>query len=708
MSDASTLFDVDEANYSGTVEVLGVIFRAEDDGYAVLEVQDPESGEDFALVGPVAHLAAGDRAEVSGNWQTHARYGRQLRARGALPLDPADRAGQIAYLTSLRHIGPARAERLVNEHGEGVMGAIAADPQGAFGSLRGVSAAQAAVAAESWRASRTVRDLHVQLAPHGLAHLAGPIHTRYGDSAIAILHENPYRLTEIEGVGFARADKIALGADVPPESDRRAQAATAYVLQEAEQQGHTFLPLAEMTRRSARLLGLDPDPEVLAGADGVEVEEGRAYRELTRAREIAVAMTLRARAAAEPHLEHEPPTENPDAGLTEEQWAAVRGAFSSRISVLTGGPGVGKTVCTQAIVAEAEAAKARVALCAPTGRAARRLEDATGRTAHTIHRLIEWMPGRQPAYRPEHPVPVDLVVVDEASMLNLRLIEVLLDGLAQSTHVVFVGDSDQLPPIGAGKPFEDLIAAQIAPVVRLNQIFRRAARSMITTAAHEINRGRSPHLQPEGDQDHDFFFIDRPSPERALETVVEVVAERAPRRFGVDPIREVQVLAPMYKGAVGIDALNERLQARLNPAGQPALNERFRLGDRLIQTRNSHELGLMNGSIVFLSADQPEEEAVVVDTDDGESLSIPYGESAALRLAYAISVHKAQGSEVPIVVSVCHRSHARMLTRPLLYTAITRARRGCVLIGDPAALAMAVRRDDSGERHSGLAERLRE
>jgi exodeoxyribonuclease V alpha subunit len=292
-------------------------------------------------------------------------------------------------------------------------------------------------------------------------------------------------------------------------------------------------------------------------------------------------------------------------------------------------------------------------------------------------------------------------------MLNLRLIEMLLGGLAESTHVVLVGDADQLPPIGAGKPFEDLIASGIAPVVRLTQIFRQAARSMITTAAHEINQGRTPHLSPEGDQDHDFFFIDRPNPERALETVVEVVAERAPNRFGVDPIREVQVLAPMYRGAVGIDALNERLQARLNPDGKRALSDRFRVGDRLIQTRNSHELGLMNGSIVFLRADDPDEEEILVDTDEGESLTIPYGETATLRLAYAISVHKAQGCEVPVVVGVCHRSHSRMLTRPLLYTAITRARSSCVLIGDMGALGMAVGRDDSGGRHSGLAERLR-
>jgi exodeoxyribonuclease V alpha subunit len=703
---SATLFDADAAAYTGTVEVIGVIFRAEDDGYAVLEVQEAGSGEGFALVGPVAHLGAGDRAEVSGEWQTHNRYGRQLRAQGALPLDPADREGQVAYLTSLRHIGPARAERLVDEHGEGVLQKIAANPQAVFSSLRGVSPDQAAAATESWHASRAVRDLHVQLAPHGLAHLAAPIHARYGEHSMTILHEDPYRLTEVDGVGFARADRIALAADVPPESSRRAQAAAVFALVEAEQQGNSYLPLEELVRRTNKLIGLAADPEVLVEARGLLVDTDRIYRELTHASEVAVAATLLARTAAPPHLIHDP-GDTPREQLTDEQWAAVQGAFSSRVSVLTGGPGVGKTVCTKEIVAEAEAANATIALCAPTGRAARRLEEATGHEAQTIHRMLEWMPGREPAFRPGHPLPVDLIIVDESSMLNLRLAEVLLGGLAETTHIVLVGDADQLPPIGAGKPFEDLIESGAAPVVRLSQIFRQAARSMITTAAHEINQGRPPHLEPAEDQDHDFFFIDRPSPERALETVVEVVAERAPKRFDVDPIREVQVLAPMYKGAVGIDALNERLQARLNPDGKRALNDRFRIGDRLIQTRNSHELGLMNGSIVFLRADEPSEEAIVVDTDEGGSLTIPYGETATLRLAYAISVHKAQGCEVPVVVGVCHRSHSRMLTRPLLYTAITRARSSCVLVGDLAALASAVRRDDSGGRHSGLADRLR-
>jgi exodeoxyribonuclease V alpha subunit len=713
VSGTATLFDADAAAFTGTVEVLGVIFAAADDGYAVLEVQDAESGEGFALVGPVAHLSEGGRAEVSGDWQTHSRYGRQLKARGALPLDPADRAGRIAYLTTLRHIGPARAERLVDEHGEGVLGAIAADPVGVFSALRGVSPDQAAAATESWHASRAIRDLHVQLAPHGLAHLAAPIHTRFGERATAILHEDPYRLTEVAGVGFARADRIALAADVPPESPRRAQAAAAFALSEAEQQGHTFLPLDELTRRTAKLIGLVADPDAVATARGLLLDEGRVYRDRTHASELAVAATLAARAAAAPHLDHDPGEEPPEEEdeklrLTDEQWAAVRGAFAARVSVLTGGPGVGKTACTQAIVAEAGRAGASIALCAPTGRAARRLAEATGHEAQTIHRTLEWMPGREPAFNPSRPLPADLVIVDEASMLNLRLTEVLLGGLAETSHVVFVGDADQLPPIGAGKPLEDLIDSEVAPVVRLTQIFRQAARSMITTAAHEINRGRPPHLEPAEGQERDFFFIDRARPERALETVVEVVAERAPEGFGVDPVREVQVLAPMYRGAVGIDALNERLQSRLNPDGKPAVGERFRVGDRLIQTRNSHELGLMNGSIVFLRADDPDEETILVDTDEGGTLTIPYGETATLRLAYAISVHKAQGCEVPVVVGVCHRSHAGMLTRPLVYTAITRARRSCVLVGDPAALEMAVRRDDSGNRHSALAERLRD
>jgi exodeoxyribonuclease V alpha subunit len=712
MPRAASLFDADAASYTGTVEVLSVRFRRDDGKFAVLWVRETDSDDRFAVVGPVGHLDVGDRAEVSGEWGEHSTYGHQLTAQGAVPIDPSDREGQVAYLTTLPHIGPVRAEQLLEAHGEGVLQAIAADPEGVLGSVRGLTLDQAAEAAEYWQESRAVRDLYVQLAPHGLAHLAGAIHDRFEDEALSILHSNPYRLTEVSGVGFARADKIALAVDMAPDSDERAQAAAVYALKEAEQQGNSFLPLEELVGRAAKLTGVQVDPDVLVRARGLVDEEGRIYRRRTLEREQAVAATLLRRAAAPPHLEHES-SEEPPEGFTDEQWAAVRAAFESRISVITGGPGVGKTRCTRGIVEEARAVKAKIALCAPTGRAARRLEEATdhehgGKSeAKTIHGLLEWVPGQEPGFRPGHPLPVDLVIVDESSMLNLQLIEVLLDGLAETTHVVFVGDADQLPPIGAGKPFEDLIESGAVPVVRLTQIFRQAAQSMITTAAHEINEGRPPHLEPTEEQEHDFFFIDRVTPERALATVVEVVAERAPAKFAVDPIREVQVLAPMYKGPVGIDKLNERLQAELNPDGEPALHGRFRIGDRLIQTRNSHELDLMNGSIVFLRADDPAKKRITVDADDGGSRVIPYGDADDLYLAYAISVHKAQGCEVPVVVAVCHRAHSHMLNRPLLYTAITRARNSCILVGDQAVLRSAVSRDDSGGRHSGLAERLR-
>lgn len=702
--EAEPLF-TDEHGFEGAVEITRVIFTAEDDGYAVVEARD-DSGGEVILTGTLAHLSPGERARIAGQWQDHARFGPQLKVSTALPLDPDDRAGQIAYLSSLRHIGPVRAEALCDLYGAEVLEKIAADPHAVFTSLPKLGASQAEAATESWYSTRAVRDLHVELAPNGLAHLAGKIHARFGDQAMQTIREDPYRLTEIDGVGFARADTIALAADVPPESDRRAQAAAYFLLGEAERQGHTHLPLPDLVNAAARLLGYRPDPAVLTEARGLIEENGRIYREHTLDREYWCAGDLRDRALAEPHLEHEP--ERPaDESLTAEQWQAVLGAFSARVSIVTGGPGVGKTVCTRAIVTEARATGLRISLCAPTGRAARRLTEATGTEARTIHRLLEWRPGSEPAFKPGHPLPVDLLIVDEASMINLHMAEVLLGGLGVDTHIVFVGDADQLPPIGAGKPFSDLIESGIAPVTRLTHIFRQAARSMITTAAHEVDQGQLPHLEPEPGQDHDFYFIERATPERCRQAVVEMVSQRISAGLELDPIRDAQVLAPIYRGEIGIDALNRELQEALNPDGRKAMSDRFRIGDRLIQTRNAYELGLMNGTICFLADDDPDAEEAVLETDDGQTVVIPYEEAGDLRLAYAISVHKSQGCEIPVVIFVCHRSHSGMLTRPLIYTAITRARRMCVLVGDLPALKSGVRRDEGGGRHSTLAERLK-
>ncbi len=695
----------DRDRFAGTVEVTRRIFVAEDDGYAVLEVR-AEDGDEFVLAGTAAHLAIGERARVTGRWETHDRYGPQLKAESALPLDPEDREGQIAYLGTLRNIGPVRAETLVEIHGPEVLDRIAEDPRAVFGALPRMSASQAEAATESWYETRAVRDLHVELAPHGLSHLAPRIHARFKERSLAVLSGDPYSLTEVEGVGFKRADAIAIGAGVDPASDRRVHAATLYLLSEAEKRGHTHLPVESVGRELSRLLDFMPDRSVALGATGLVEEDGRLYREATLASEKWCAADLAARALEESCLGYEPDPAGDD-DLTGEQWQAVRGAFAARVSVITGGPGVGKTVCTRAIVETATEAGLAVSLCAPTGRAARRLAEATGHDAETIHRLLEWRPGDEPGFGPEKPLPADLVVVDEASMVNLRMAELLLKGIGHQTHLVLVGDADQLPPIGAGKPFSDLVESGVVPLTRLTHIFRQAARSMIITAAHSVNRGEQPDLEPGLDQDRDFFFLERPSEGSVADAVVELVAERVSDGLGLDPIRDAQVLVPVYRGETGIDSLNAKLQEKLNPDGRSALNDRFRIGDRLIQTRNAHELGLMNGTICFLVEDDPEQGTIRLLTDAGESVTMAYEDSEYLRLAYAISVHKSQGSEIPVVVFVCHRAHAGMLTRPLVYTAITRARDMCVLVGEKPSLERAVRRDESGRRHSFLAERLR-
>ena len=527
---------------------------------------------------------------------------------------------------------------------------------------------------------------------------------------MAILHEDPYRLTEVDGVGFARADKIALAGDVPPESDRRAQAAAVFALAEAEQQGNSYLPLEELAGRTAKLIGLDARPGGPGrGARGWCSTRDRVYRERTHASEVAVAATMRTRAAASARPSTTSPARHAagEDGLTAEQWAAVHAAFTSRITVLTGGPGVGKTVCTAAIVAEAEA-RQRLdrALRAdrPRRPAARGGDRARGADdppdARSGCRAGSPPTGRRTRCRPTWSI------VDESSMLNLRLMEVLLGGLAESTHIVFVGDADQLPPIGAGKPFDDLIASGVGA--------GGAAEPDLPPGGALDDHHRGPRDQPgpaappraARDQERDFFFIDRPDPERALETVVEVVAERAPGRFGVDPIRDVQVLAPMYRGAVGIDALNERLAGQLNPDGQRALNDRFRIGDRLIQTRNSHDLGLMNGSIVFLRRTIPRRRrssSTPRTAAAGDSLRGDRDAAARLRDL---------GPQGPGLRGPGRRRRLPPLARADADPAAALHRdhpRAPDLRGGrrPGALAMAVRRDEGGGRHSGLAQRLR-
>lgn len=443
----------------------------------------------------------------------------------------------------------------------------------------------------------------------------------------------------------------------------------------------------------------------LAGDGTLVREDDRLALAVVHATEQKVALKLTELARADAALGAPQPSAA-DTALSEEQQAAVTAAFSRLLSVVTGGPGTGKTTLVKAIVDRALAAKASVALCAPTGRAARRLEDATGHEAATIHRLVEWLPGEGPVRSAIHPIECDLLVVDESSMLSLEVAAMLLDAVGAGTHVVMIGDADQLPPVGAGKPFGDLIESGRVPVARLTHVFRQAARSLIVQAAHAINAGELPRTRAGDGEVRDFFFVERGSDVQAADEIVTLASERLPAHYGIDPIRDVQVLSPVYRGAVGVDALNERLRAALNPTGEAALDGPLRAGDKLVQTRNDYVTGLMNGQIVIARGEDSEGEDLLVTTDAGDLVSVPAERTHSLRPAYAISVHRSQGCEMPVVVVPVHSSHGGMLSRNLLYTGVTRARTACVLVGQRSAVARAVARGDAFSRNTRLAELL--
>lgn len=694
--------DAGSEPFDGELVVRKLLYTQPDSGFAVVAAED--DGGWVHAVGPLAHLRAGQRIRVVGRWENSDRYGLQLRAEAAYEVDPSDAEGAQAYLLTIPHIGKQRARWLLDRHGAGLFDEVDADPEAAFAAVPGVGGRAAERAAEAWVGRRALRELYVLLAPHGTGWLADRLHRRHGADAVELVRSEPYRLTEEHGVGFQRADAIARAHGVPADSPARARAALVHVLQEAEGRGHTNLPLGELADGARRLIGAVSEEVVRELiADGVIVAEGeRAALAATWRAENELAERFEVLAAGEPEL-RAPPLAAVLAGLSEEQGAAVRAAFESRLSVVTGGPGTGKTTMVRAIVAAAGRAQAKLALCAPTGRAARRLEEATDHDASTIHRLVEWVPGEGPLRGPGYPLGCDLLVVDESSMLSLTVARMLLRAVAERTHVVLIGDADQLPPVGAGKPFADVIASGAVPVTRLTHVFRQAARSLIVRAAHAINQGKRPATDAEGDQVRDFFVLERRGDEEAAELIVELASRRLPAHYGVDAIRELQVLAPIYRGVVGVDALNERLRSALNPDGERCLDGDLRVGDKLIQTRNDYETGLMNGQILIALGETDDGERLVVESDDGREATLGSDALAALRPAYAISVHKSQGCEVPIVVAPVHRSHSVLLSRNLLYTAVTRAKSACVLVGQPDALDLAVRRAESFRRHTRLA-----
>jgi exodeoxyribonuclease V alpha subunit len=683
-------------------------WASDETGFAVIDAE--RDGDEIVLVGTIAHLEERERVRIGGVWQDDRRFGLQVKVATAEPLAPSGDAALIAYLRRVKHVGGVRAARLLDHYGDGVLEEIDRDPHTAFRRL-GLNPRRANEAVKAWNGLRSTRALHLMLAPHGLGWLVPRIAKHYGERAHHVVAARPYELTSVFGVGFHTADRIARAGGVAADSPARTRAGVVHVLAEAERDGSTCLPVGELAVKAAAVLGGPPPGAALlgemteAGELVLDVDGEQAvwaYRPVTAALEAELAAKVRQLADAKAHLS--PPERPPDADLVPapEQWAAVRAAFGSRLSIVTGGPGTGKTATIRLISAAAAEQGASILLVAPTGRAARRMAESTGLEASTIHSALGWVPDQGPTV---DELEADLLIVDETSMANLELVVTLLRAVGPKTHVVLVGDADQLAPVGAGKPFAELVETGVVPVAQLTHIFRQAAGSMIVRGAHAVRQGDPPSFAAAEGLTRDLYLIERDDPRAAVSEVVSLVAERLPRHYGVDPLADIQVFAPVYKGALGIDTLNARLRETLNPGGRPVLGGRLRVGDKLMLSgRNLHELGLMNGTLLRL-LDHDEDELLV--SADGAVIPLPEDEAPRLQLAYACSIHKGQGIELPIAIVIAHAAAgARFLRREMLYTAMTRARTATVIVGQRGVVARAAATPDTSRRHSRLGARL--
>jgi exodeoxyribonuclease V alpha subunit len=725
-----------ETVVEGVVE--RITFESAESGFRVLKLAVAGRADRVAVVGTFPPMPLGARVRVRGRIEVDRKHGEQLRVESLIELAPDTLAGLEKYLASgfIKGVGPKLAQRIVATFGLDSLKVLDEEPE-RLGEVEGLGGKRRTTLIKAWREQRALRDVMVFLQAHGASPaLAARIVRRYGARATHVVSRDPYRLAlDVVGVGFKTADRIAASVGIAVDSPERMQAGVLQVLHDVTEAGHVWTPDEELTVRAAQMLGLDSDDQevrarlahavqslVLAGRAVVEegAEEGRRVyahamhtaevRLARRLREIAgaPARALEGVAAAMSAFESRARVE-----LAPEQRRAVEEAAARQVLVVTGGPGVGKTTIVRAILALFARARVEVRLAAPTGRAAKRMSEATGATATTLHRLLDFEPKSATFKRDRHhPIEAGAVVVDEASMLDLPTADALAQAIAPGTRFVLVGDVDQLPSVGPGAVLRDVLASGVIPSVRLRQIFRQAARSLIVTNAHRINDGEPPLAAPPGSS-ADFFVVERRDPDKARETVIELVTSRIPGRFGLDPVRDVQVLTPMNRGPAGAVALNEALQAALNPTGPTLVrgNRTYRVGDKVMQLRNDYDKNVFNGDVGFVSSIDPEESSMTVRFDgEGHRADVPYDASDLddLVLAYACTIHKSQGSEYPAVVVPLLTTHFVMLSKNLLYTAVTRGKRLVVLVSDPRALELALSRRRRDERRTRLASRLAE
>ncbi|MFD3942234.1 ATP-dependent RecD-like DNA helicase [Streptomyces sp. NPDC058579] len=718
-----------------------VTYANEESGYTVARVDTGRGGGDLlTVVGALLGAQPGESLRMEGRWGSHPQYGRQFTVENYTTVLPATIQGIRRYLGSglVKGIGPVFADRITQHFGLDTLDILEAAPARLI-EVPGLGPKRTKNITAAWEEQKAIKEVMVFLQGVGVStSIAVRIYKKYGDASISVVRNQPYRLAaDVWGIGFLTADRIAQAVGIPHDSPDRVRAGLQHALSQSSDQGHCFLPEERLIADAVKLLQVDTglvieclaelaaDPEgvVRESVPGPEGEPVTAVylvpfhrAELSLAGQIG--RLLRTGEDRMPGFQDVAwdkalawLADRTGASLAPEQEEAVRLALTRKVAVLTGGPGCGKSFTVRSIVELARAKRAKVVLAAPTGRAAKRLAELTGAEASTVHRLLELKPGGDAAYDRDRPLDADLVVVDEASMLDLLLANKLVKAVAPGAHLLLVGDVDQLPSVGAGEVLGDLLAPDSpVPAVRLTRIFRQAQQSGVVTNAHRINAGQPPVTTGLPD----FFLFVEDETEDAARVTVEVVARRIPAKFGLDPRRDVQVLAPMHRGPAGAGALNGLLQQAVTPA-RPDLAEKrfggrvFRVGDKVTQIRNNYEKGangVFNGTVGVVTSLDTVEQRLTVRTDEDEEVPYDFDELDELAHAYAVTIHRSQGSEYPAVVIPVTNSAWMMLQRNLLYTAVTRARKLVVLVGSRKAIAQAVRTVSAGRRFTALAHRL--
>jgi exodeoxyribonuclease V alpha subunit len=707
---------------TGTVE--SIVYRNDETGYTVCTVKTRggvRQREEFVtVVGNCAAVWEGEELHAEGQWIRHPAHGQQFQAKRITCITPTSTEGIRRYLASgmIKGIGPKFAQRIVDKFGERTLDVIDKE-SGRLREVEGIGEGRRKLIRESWTEQRGVREIMIFLQSHGIGTAkASRIFRQYGADAIAVVKRNPYRLCEeVWGIGFKTADAIALSVGIPHDSEVRARAGLIYTLQTEAEEGHCFTVDADLILHAQELLGISVERLAEALAQEFEKgtlvkEENRVYlRDLHRAETRAAAKLCRLLDAPRAF----PPIDADRAiawaegkmglSLAPLQREALRNAVRSKVSIITGGPGVGKTTIIRALTEIFAARKLDIRLAAPTGRAAKRMSEATGREAQTIHRLLKFNPSLGGfEFNLDNPMSGDGFILDETSMIDIRLMDQFLQALPDSVTLVLVGDTDQLPSVGPGNVLRDLIASGKIPCCRLDTIFRQDTSGLIVRNAHRVNRGELFETRA---GDSDFYFVETGEPDKIIARTVDLMTQRIPFKFKMDPLADVQVLTPMRKNLLGTENLNDVLQAALNPSGPSLVRgaTHFRVRDRVMQLRNNYDKEVFNGDIGFIKEVDEEDRALVV-VFDGRPVRYAQSELDELVLAYACSIHKSQGSEYPAVIVLLHTQHYKLLQRNLLYTAITRGKRLVLVVGSSRAVRIAVKANQVRERRTSLKDRL--